>query len=553
MNKTFLILILIIVSCKTKKLNHSDHAIIVNDSLFWHYKDFSIDSIPGISLDKWYSENEDKKTKQKQIIVAVVDTHLDVYHEDLKNQIWVNKKEIPNNNIDDDKNGYVDDVNGWNFIGNIDGTVDNWTNFDYVRIIRKYSKFEGLEEKNINVDDIDNYNNYKQAKQYHTKQVRYYTNWLKSINHLLSVYIETQDTLKNIFGNDTYNLKQLDSLYNLKKINDKDYIERRNSNDKDLGALIDYQIIMRSSNYNFETLKKSQRNFENRLEKNLNLEFKDREKIKDDSKFYGTNKVYNDSLYSINALAHNTKVSSVIASEIGNKKGINGFHKNIKIMPIVTSTSGDEHDRDIANAIYYAVNNGAKVINMSFGKEFSLNQNIVNDAMRYAEKNNVIIIHACGNSNANLDLIKGYPVDVVNDVEIVNNFISVASSNQNLNINLVSSFSNYGKKNVDIFAPGNDIYCATSKNKYEVDGGTSLAAPMVSGTAALIWLYYPKLNVKQVKEIILESSTKYDIEVLVPGTTDKKVKFSELSKSGGVLNVYNAMELAKRLSQQKEK
>jgi len=550
MNRIVLLLLLTIIGCKAKKLNYSRNLIISNDSVSWYAKDFKKDNIPGISIEKWYNENK-KSPKLKSIIVAVLDTHLDIYHEDLRNQVWVNKKEIPDNKIDDDKNGYVDDVNGWNFIGNIDGTVDDWTSFEYVRIIQKFSRFEGLEQKNINVNDIDDYNNYKKVKEYHTKQVRYYTNWLKSIKHLLSIYDETQDTLKNIFGNETYSLKQLDSLYNLKKINDKDYIERRNSNDKDLGALIDYQIIMKSLNHNFETLKNSERNFINRLEKNLSLEFKDREKIKDDSKFYGTNKVYNDSLYSINALAHNTKVSSIIASEIGNKKGINGFHKNIKIMPIVISTSGDEHDRDIANAIYYAVDNGAKVINMSFGKEFSLSQNIVNDAMRYAEKNNVIIIHACGNSNANLDLIKGFPTDVVNDIEIVNNFISVTSSNKNLNMNLASSFSNYGKKNVDIFAPGNDIYCATSKNKYEIDGGTSLAAPMVSGAAALIWLYYPKLTAKQVKEIILESVTKYDIEVILPGTKDKKVKFSELSKSGGVLNVYNAMKLAEKISKQK--
>ncbi|WP_255470317.1 MULTISPECIES: S8 family serine peptidase [unclassified Flavobacterium] len=198
-------------------------------------------------------------------------------------------------------------------------------------------------------------------------------------------------------------------------------------------------------------------------------------------------------------------------------------------------------------------NNGAKVINMSFGKEFSLYKNRVIDAYKYAEKHNVLLVHAAGNNSFNVDENPYYPsdVDYENPDEVVENFITVGSISQKTDSSFVSKFSNYGKKNVDLFAPGDKIYTTTAGNSYAYDSGTSLAAPMVSGTAALIWSYYPKLKAKEVKQIILESGTAYDIEVLIPGGEGKKAKFSELSKSGKVLNVYNAMQLAEKLSKKK--
>ncbi len=224
-----------------------------------------------------------------------------------------------------------------------------------------------------------------------------------------------------------------------------------------------------------------------------------------------------------------------------------------KIMPLNISYSGDEHDKDIAMAIYYAVDNGAKVINMSFGKEFSLHKKWVSDAYKYAESNNVLIVHCAGNDSFNVDENPYYPndVDYENPHEVVDNFINVGATTAKADSTLVASFSNYGKKNVDLFAPGDKIYTTTAGNGYAYDSGTSLAAPMVSATAALIWSYYPKLTAKEVKQIILESGTAYDMDVLIPGGEGKKAKFSELSKSGKVLNVYNAMQLAEKVSKKK--
>jgi subtilisin family serine protease len=246
-------------------------------------------------------------------------------------------------------------------------------------------------------------------------------------------------------------------------------------------------------------------------------------------------------------------VSGIIAANRENNIGIKGILQNVKIMPLNISYSGDENDKDIAMAIYYAVDNGAKVINMSFGKEFSLHKEWVFEAFKYAEKHNVLLIHCSGNNSFNVDENSYYPSDVTYDgsTEVCGNFINVGSISSRLDSTFVSAFSNYGKQNVDLFAPGEEIYTTTSGNAYMSDSGTSLAGPMVSGTAALIWSYYPKLTVQELKQIILESGTAYDIEVIVSGTKDKKVPFSELSKSGKVLNVYNAMQMAEKMSKKK--
>jgi subtilisin family serine protease len=268
---------------------------------------------------------------------------------------------------------------------------------------------------------------------------------------------------------------------------------------------------------------------------------------------YGNNNVSNTIKGVRTIQDHNTMVSGIIAANRTNEKGIKGILQNVKIMPLNISPSGDEHDKDITMAIRYAVDNGAKVINMSFGKEFSMHEDWVLEAFKYAEEHNVLLVRSAGNESLNVDKNESFPRDIPLGglKEICGNFITIGSSTHKLDSTFVSDYSNYGKNNVDLFAPGDKIYTTSASNSYKSDSGTSLAAPMVSGTAALIWSYYPNLTVTEVKQIILESGTAYDIEVLVPGGEGKKVKFSELSKSGKVLNVYDAMELAKKVSKKK--
>ena len=530
-----------------------NNTVSVEKPKFWHHEDYGSTNIPGISLDKSIRSVNHLSSK-KQIIVAVIDTQIDALHEDLNTSIWTNKKEIPNNGTDDDKNGFTDDIHGWNFLGNKSGGYTVWANFEYIRILRDYGPiFKNKSKEEIPVKDKFKYEQYLKAIENDKKFSKYFNNYIKSLKYDISLYQKTKDTLRHFFPKENYTYKQLDSLYRKHKINDKTYRERRDSNDQDLGALLDSYLTSLDIGLNsYAKLTSALKQQDSTLNKSCSLSFNERKNIdcETSNKGYGNNKTQVE-IKGIPIFSnHSTEVSSIIAAKRENNLGIKGFSDNIKIMPLPVCPSGDEHDRDIALAVKYAVDNGAKVINMSFGKDLSMYPELISEALQYAEKHNVLIVHAAGNNGINIDNSTFYPNDY-NKIEICNNFITVGSINKNYGEKMVSSFSNYGKVNVDLFAPGEDIYTAIPDNQYGFDSGTSLAAPMVSGTAALIWLYYPKLNVQQVKQIILESGTPYDLEVIVPGTKDKKVKFSELSKTGKVLNVYNAMQMAKEMSKKK--
>lgn len=556
-NYTFLLFI-ILISCKTVNKKIFESNPLKTSDLIWCQKDFSSTNLPGISLEKAIA-NLSKLSPHKEVIVATIDNLIDTNHEDLKDAIWMNKNEIPNNGIDDDHNGYVDDDHGWNFLGTKSGNYIVWGNFEYTRFIRKYEPiFRDKNPKDISANDLAKYNEYRRALTFQDKWYRYYSNWEKSLKYRFLTYQAGKDTLKYFFPKEDYTIKDLDSLFNKYKTNDKSFKQRRDTEDKDLASLI---LSMKN---HYETDGGSYEKFEDKYKqidsitnKNLNVAYNERLWIDGDKEElkegYGNGNV-NPKIEGIRSNnSHNTKVSSIIAANRKNNIGIQGFSDNIKIMPLSISPSGDENDKDIAMAIRYAVDNGAKVINMSFAKEFSLHPEWVTIALQYAEKHNVLVVHAASNDSSDNDINPVYPNDYLYDdkPEVCSNFINVGSTSKRLDSTFVSSFSNYGKKNVDLFAPGEDIYTAIPDNKYDFDSGTSLAAPMVSGTAALLWLYYPKLTVQQVKQIILDSGTPYDLDVIVPGTKDKKVKFSELSKSGKVLNVYNAMQMAKTMSKTK--
>lgn len=551
------LLLILIISCKTASIKSQKNE---QENLnTWHQKDFNADKLPGISLEKFILNSKPLKNSN-QIIVAVLDTQIDTNHEDLKDAIWTNTDEIPNNKIDDDKNGYVDDINGWNFIGTKSGDYTVWGNFEYTRIVREYSPvFKDKKREEIAKSDLLKYDEYLRALKYQDKWSTYYTNFLKSLKYNVLLYPSAKDTLKHYFPKENYTLKQLDSVYNLYKTNDKTYKERRNSGDTDFASLVLMMKVNLELYKDFEELNDKRIQLDSIANKNLNVNYNERIFIGDNEKVlekgYGNGKINSKLAGTRRLFGHSTKVSSIIAANRKNDIGIKGFSDNIKIMPLSISPSGDEHDADISNAIRYAVDNGAKVINMSFSKEFSLHPEWVIEAMQYAEKHNVLLVHGSGNDAFNVDTNPTYPSDYYydNKEEVCSNLINVGSISSRLDSTFVSGFSNYGKKNVDLFAPGEEIYTAIPENKYESGSGTSFSAPMVSGAAALICLHYPDLTVQEVKKIILDSGTTYDLEVLIPGEKGKKAHFRELSKTGKVLNVYNAMEMAKKMSTAKKK
>lgn len=528
---------LIFLSCKNQNSQYISNQInyVEKNNIddlekkYWFMKDIEEDSIPGISLERAYRDILGNKVGE-EVIVAIIDMEVDIYHEDLYSNIWKNKNEIPSNNIDDDNNGYIDDINGWNFLGNKNKDKNRYVNLETLRILRSDS---------LTYSDI-----------YDTVKKRYLERLAKEkedsiyINDVSNFKKNAQLFLSKYFKEKQYNLSDLDSL-KLHYPNNKELQKNilRMSNFITYGFTEDY-----INNYKNEVYEK--------LDKLLNLNYNDRLIINDirpndiTYKEYGNNIVNNDFEF----LSHGTLVSGVIAGIRDNDIGTKGFSDNIKIMPLCVAAFGDEHDKDIALAIKYAVDNGAKVINMSFGKDFSLHKEWVFDALKYAEERNVIVITSSGNSGLNLnDYNHYYPNDNVNNAnEVSGNLIMVGSTNYVATQDLFSTFSNYGNIDVDIFAPGEHIYTTSPSNdNYTYSDGTSMSSAIVSGIAALIYSFHPKLTVSEIKQIIISSGIKYDIRVKVSKKKDKTVPFSQLSKSGKIVNAHNALIMADSISKLK--
>lgn len=477
----------------------------------WSHLDLEKDSIPGMSVDKAYTEFL-KGKKGVKVIVGVVDSGVDINQEDLKSVIWTNKKEIPNNGKDDDKNGFVDDVHGWNFLGN-----SNNENLEMTRLLKKGD---------------DGSETYKKA-------LADYTEKLADANDLkenVDVLLKADKTVREALKKDDYTVSELKDmpsvkfeLYDAKRIMLSYAAQKGDSFHDDLKSYHDYVY--------------------DKLDYNLNKNFNPRKLVGDNpedinDKKYGNNVVYSkdrkDSL-------HGTHVAGIIAQIRNNNIGGDGVADNVEIMPVRAVPNGDEYDKDIALAIRYAVDNGAKVINGSFGKDFSPHAEWVYDAIKYAASKDVLIVHAAGNDSKDIDTEPNFPTDAVNGEEISDNVLTVGALNYEYGEKVIAKFSNYGKKNVDVYAPGVKIYATVPGNKYKYLQGTSMASPNAAGVATLIREYYPNLKVAQVKQILMQSGTPLNLEVIVD---DKQIKipFSEASVSGKIVNAYNALKMAEEMT-----
>ncbi|WP_454943944.1 S8 family peptidase [Capnocytophaga granulosa] len=488
----------------------------------WPHRDLLTSGYPGISLAEAYKALKGRKAQT--VIVGVVDSGVDINHEDLKSIIWTNPKEIPNNGIDDDKNGYVDDVHGWNFLGEI-----NQDNLEYVRILKKGD-----------TSDPD----YKRAEEKYEKE-------FKDANEKIELYSQIKERIA-----------QSDALIQ-KHLGKKEYTEEDldkidASSLQLLGAVRGMKYLLSngvSVKETLEELSEGIKHYEDRLKYGLNKEFNPRKVLNDNpdditDKIYGNNNVIGPTA---EGALHGTHVAGIIAAVRHNNIGIDGVADHVRIMPVRTVPDGDEYDKDVALALRYAIDNGAKVINTSFGKEFSPHKEWVYDALKYAAEKDVLIVNAAGNDTKNVDVQLTFPDDNINGKEFTDTMITIGALNYEYNENLVASFSNYGKNNVDLFSPGVQIYATVPENKYKFLDGTSMAAPEVAGVAALIRAYFPKLKAREVKQILMESGLTPTVkEVLVGGRGEegeaKRMLFSELSKSGKIVNAYNAIILAAQRS-----
>lgn len=476
----------------------------------WSHLDLVKDTVPGMSVDKAYAEIL-KNKKGNKIIVAVIDSGVDIDHEDLKAHVWTNTKEIAGNNKDDDNNGFVDDIHGWNFLGE-----SNHENLELTRIVKKGPSDPNYKAAKAELDKkLAEMNQYKPQVDMIDRANKAIVAHLKKENY-------TVEELKAITTSDT-------SLNQSKMI---------------------MMSIASQAGPNFHSeIKEFIDQIYGQLNYNLNVNFDGRKPVGDNpedlnDRKYGNNNVKGPD---VEEALHGTHVAGIIAQTRGNNKGGDGVINNVEIMAVRAVPNGDEYDKDIALAIRYAVDNGAKVINGSFGKDYSPHKEWVWDAIKYAASKDVLIVHASGNDSKNIDTEPNFPSDEKANVEFANNFLSIGALNKETGTAMVAEFSNYGKVNVDIFAPGNQIYATIPNSKYKYLQGTSMASPNAAGVAALVRSYYPNLTAAQVKKIIMDSGTTIKNNVVV-GEARTNMPFADTCVSGKIVNAYNALLMAEQMS-----
>lgn len=501
----------------------------------WFLRDPETDHVQGVSADRAY-QTLLKDQPSRTVTVAIIDSGVDIKHEDLKDVIWVNEDEIPDNGIDDDKNGYVDDIHGWNFIGGKDGTNVAEDTYELTReYMRLKEKFAGVENGKVPKKQRDEYEKFEKIE---AKFKALKDKNEKMYEQFATMYLNFQksvDTLEYALQKDSLTIEDLASYSPTEQIYmfAKGYITSKLRNFPD--ATIQEALAQYKEAYDY---------FRVIAKFGYNEEYDSRKIVGDNyndvyEKGYGNNDVTGpDAL-------HGTHVAGIVAANRKNDIGIKGIADNVKIMSVRAVPNGDERDKDVANAILYAVDNGANVINMSFGKSYSPQKEAVDKAVKYAEKKGVLLVHAAGNDGEDIDKEDNFPRRQYLDGKEAKNWIEIGASSWGTDANFVASFSNYGKKNVDVFAPGVEIYSTTPNNGYLNEQGTSMAAPVVTGIAAMLMSYFPELTATDVKDIIKKSTRKFDgLEVQKPGGKGK-AELTDLSNTGGLVNAYEAVRLAK--------
>ncbi len=491
----------------------------------WFNEDPSKDKYAGVSSDYAYEEFL-KNKKSTTVIVAVIDGGTDISHPDLVDHIWVNKGEIAGNGIDDDQNGYTDDVNGWNFIGGKSGDVGPDT-FESTRIYKKYqSKYEGKSTSGLTDDEKAEYKVFLEAKKAHESDL---IDAKKELQEYSRLKLQL-DGLKLAMGTEDFKAEDVAAY----KSNDDEFNKLKSAIASAMSNGVPFEEI-------YNPIIDGFKHYDVKVRQQLNPQFDSRTIVGDNYENYNE-KTYGNTNVTGPEAGHGTHVAGIIGASRTNDIGIKGIASDVQLMILRVVPDGDERDKDVANAIRYAADNGAKIINMSFGKSFSPGKKYVDEAMEYAASKDVLMIHAAGNDGADLEKYTNYPNPYYQNTGIREPaWLEVGAISSSGDI---ASFSNYGAKKVDILAPGVSIFSTMPGGEYANQNGTSMAAPVVSGIATLVRSYYPGLKAVQVRQIIMDSAIKIPVKTKLPGSKKKKVKYSKLCVTGGIANAYRALQVA---------
>jgi subtilisin family serine protease len=539
----------------------------------------------GMQTEKAYKKL--KKRETKTVIVAIIDSGIDIEHKDLEGKIWTNTDEIPGNGIDDDNNGYVDDVHGWNFLGNASGENANDMRLERTRMLAELNKkFDGVDASTVSASEKEEFALYEKLSEEVEAERSNYGRAVAYFGMINGMIDESPATLKGIMGKSDPTIAEVEDkmkslekeIASLEKSNKKE--ESKETTAKIEKAADDYDQLdfakaVLSGELSKELMNERIEMFQGMIDTHHNIDFDGRSIVGDDPNDFTDVKYGNNDVEGPDAL-HGTHVGGIVGAIRGNDLGGDGVANDVLLMSLRAVPNGDEFDKDIALAIRYAVDNGANIINMSFGKGYSPHQQEVYDAFAYADSKGVLCVHAAGNDNSDVDVTPNFPTSMYSfQTKKLDHFITIGSSTKDLKMKVKvpaptekdpkkmkkkklgyvpSTFSNFGQTSVDVFAPGSEIYNSVPQSEYKELQGTSMACPMVAGVAAMLKSYFPEMTMKEIKDVILSSSTSYagTMQVL-PGTSTEEVDFAKLSVTGGVVNVYSAVKACLAIEKAKSK
>ncbi len=501
----------------------------------WHTMDLKTDGFYGISLKQAYQFLKGKKSKT--VIVTTIDSGIDTAQKDLSSILWVNPKEIPNNGIDDDHDGFVDDVHGWDFLGGKGGKVDYTETTEEVRQYHKLKdKYAGLTTAPAGQE--------KEFAFWKSVKANYDSTMSKS-----QAEIKDLTTEVNVLSATNFYLKRELKLGSDQTFNKADLARIKTANDTINQSKTVWESVFSQIGEDTNNAKvlKDLTEYYAKQNNNVNPDLDARARIVADDPDINDGKPYGNNVLKNPDASHGTGVAGLIGAVRNNGYGIDGVADNVRIMSIKAVPNGDEYDKDIANAIRFAVDHGAQVINMSFGKKISPHKDWVDAAFKYAASKDVLLVMASGNDNQDIDAKPEFPNDTYLDGSTTDNVINVGASGPKPDTSLAASFSNYGKIHVDVFAPGVKVTSIDTDAEFNTADGTSFSSPIVAGIAALCLEYYPSLSARQLKQVILESATPVVGKMVNKPGTSTKVDFASLSKTGGIVNAYKALEIASKM------
>jgi subtilisin family serine protease len=480
----------------------------------WQVLDLEADRVPGVSAERAYRELLGDRRPARTIVVAVIDGGVDTAHVDLREVLWRNDGEIAGNGADDDGNGYIDDVYGWNFIGGADGQNVGHETLEVTRL-RRGCRDGGAPPSGLTCEGIDQAFDERRTEVVQT---------LEQIQQVEAALGFAMPLLREATGGEEPTAENVTAIQSLRP----DVQQARN-----IFLQLDAAGIAPGD------LAEAREAYEGLLQYGLDPDFETRHIVGDDIAD-GSERLYGNADVMGPDASHGTHVAGIIGAVRGNGIGIDGIAADVRLMTLRAVPDGDERDKDVANAIRYAVDNGAHVINMSFGKGFSPRKSLVDAAVRYADERGVLMVHAAGNDGEDLETEASYPTPEYDDGGRAENWIEVGAANWVVE-SLAAPFSNFGRTRVDVFAPGVAVLSSVPGDEFEREDGTSMAAPVVTGVAALLLAYFPNLTAADVRRILLESATPHgDRTVPQPGS-GAPVPFGALSVTGGVVNAYQAV------------